>query len=234
MKHLLALAVLMLATSVWADSPAQIAADYREKAATALLKVNATLEKATVPLIADLVKSGDTANADQLREQMKAKAAGEPVAAPLVGIAALFKSYDAARLKALEPAQKAAISRIDAMLSSSEGKKLEVVTELGKVREEIEAGKIGETTAFPRRWNYFAEEKGSPVATMEIKMDGTWTLDIRSNGKKEIGTWKEGKTPQILSLTYNNSTWDMIMTGPTATMYRPDSGKRFLKAIGFR
>ena len=60
-------AALIFASSAFADTPAQIAADYHNKAAAALRKVNDTLEKATVPLIADLVKAGDTDGADILR-----------------------------------------------------------------------------------------------------------------------------------------------------------------------
>ncbi len=142
MKNFLAALLLLLATSALAESPGQITADYRRQAAAALTKVNDTLEKATVPLIAEFVKAGDTSSADALRDQMKAKAAGESVKKPYASAVALFTSYDAARSKALEPAQKAAITRIEAALASSEGKKLEVVTELGKVRAEIESGKV--------------------------------------------------------------------------------------------
>lgn len=59
--HLLLLAAT--ATVRAADTPAAILADYHAKAAAALAKINATLEKATVPLIAALVKAGDTAGA---------------------------------------------------------------------------------------------------------------------------------------------------------------------------
>lgn len=125
-----------------ADSPASISVDYREKSAAALEKVNSTLEKAVVTIIAELVKAGDTADADEVKAQLKAKQSGEPVVKPHTKVANLFTLYDAARLKALEPAQKAAVARIDAMLAGSDGKKLDVVAELGKVRAEIEAGKM--------------------------------------------------------------------------------------------
>lgn len=141
MKHLL-LAVLLLASfsSAFADTPAKIAEDYRKQAAVALIKLNETLEKATTPLIAKLVASGDTAGADTLAEQLKAKLAGEPAATPHASATLLFAQYDQARAKALEPVQKASIARIETLLKSTSGTlKLETITELSKVRAEIEA-----------------------------------------------------------------------------------------------
>ena len=77
MNHhrLLLLASLLLVSfsSALADTPAKIAEDYRKAAAAALTKLNVTLEQSTVPLIAALVKAGDTAGAEELQEQLKAK-----------------------------------------------------------------------------------------------------------------------------------------------------------------
>ncbi len=144
MSHRFFLSLLLLlaalSTAVLADTPAKIAEDYQKAAASAVAKLNETLEKATTPLIAALIKAGDTAGAEQLTAQLKAKTAGEPVPTPQASATLLFAQYDQARGKALEPAQKAAVSRIDAMLSGKEGKDLATVTELGKVRAEIEAG----------------------------------------------------------------------------------------------
>ncbi|MHC5879778.1 hypothetical protein ACYT69_12710, partial [Streptococcus pyogenes] len=78
----------------------------------------------------DLIKAGDTAGADTLKAQLKEKQAGEPVTLPHAKAAELFKLYDAARAKALDPAQKSAIARIDAVLASSDVKKLETVEAL--------------------------------------------------------------------------------------------------------
>ena len=143
--HLLTLAALAAITTIAvADSPDAILKDYREKAAPAIFKVNETLEKAAVPLVAALVKSGNTTGAAELQEQLKTKMAGEPVIKPQPSAVSLFKSYDAARAKALDPAQKAAVTRIETILASSDGKKMDIVTELGKVRAEIEAGKAVE------------------------------------------------------------------------------------------
>ena len=143
MKHLLLALLLVSISSALADTPAQISADYRKAAATALTKLNDTLEKAATPLIAKLITSGDTAGAEQLGAQLKAKLAGEPVPTPQASATLLFAQYDQARLNALEPVQKASIARIDGMLkNTANASKLETVTELGRVRSEIEAGNV--------------------------------------------------------------------------------------------
>ncbi|MCF7790301.1 MAG: hypothetical protein K9N47_29550 [Prosthecobacter sp.] len=69
MKYLLIAALLLASFSATlADTPAQIAADYRKQAATALVKLKETLEKATAPLVVAQVKAGNIAGADELRE----------------------------------------------------------------------------------------------------------------------------------------------------------------------
>ncbi len=146
MKHLLLALLLVSFSSALADTPAKIVEDYRKAAAAAVTKLNETLEQAATPLIAKLVTSGDTSGAEQLAAQLKAKLAGEPVTTPQASATLLFAQYDQARAKALEPAQKAGISRIETMLKPGAGSpKLELVTELGKVRAEIEAGNSATT-----------------------------------------------------------------------------------------
>lgn len=194
MKYLLAVLLLGITTATLADSPAQITTDYRKQASAAIAKVNDTLEKATVPLVAALLKAGDTEGAEILREQMKSKIDGDPVIKPHASAVALFSSYDTARLKAVESAQKAAIARIDSMLASSEGKKMEVLTELGKVRAEVEAGQVGAATAAPgndqlyigKSWytkpgsEYHFNKDGTGYRLQKGDYDGkvpfTWTL----------------------------------------------------------
>jgi hypothetical protein len=229
----LILAALFTVTAL-AETTDQIAADYRAKAKTALEKVNSTLEKATVPIIAELVKAGDTTGADEVKTQLKAKQEGEPVMKPHAKAASLFALYDAARLKALEPIQQATIRKLDAVLSGPDGKKLEMVDAVKVVRAEVEAGRVAkpnEKAPFPLRWSYHTSPDAPPVASMELRMDGTWTLNIISKGKKEEGTWVMGKNKKIITLTYQGSSWDMVIEGKTAEMYRPDSGKRWLLAI---
>ena len=79
------------AISALAETPEQIASDYRRQAAQAVGRLNQSLEKAATPLIAKLVAGGDTDGADKLATQLKAKLA---VSAPLVtpaGVAVLTK-----------------------------------------------------------------------------------------------------------------------------------------------
>ncbi len=145
MKQLL-LALLLVSfasTAALADSPEAILKDYRKQATQAVERLNQSLEKAGTPLITKLVSSGDTAGAELLTSQMKAKIAGEFVPSPQASAAQLFSLYDDARAKALAPVQKSGIARIDSLLKTAGGAKLETVTELGKVRAEIEAGKVG-------------------------------------------------------------------------------------------
>jgi len=247
MKHLL-LATLLLASfsSGLADTPAKIAEDYRKAAAAALVKVNETLEKATVPLIADLVKAGDTAGADELRAQLRTKLAGEPLLKPQASAANLFKLYDAARVKALDSAQKAAVARIEAMLSSREGEKLEVVTELSKVRAEVEAGKAAPAPPdVPMAWNYYTGvDKSRLVGELLLSADGTLSLNtlkadgtpfMVGNPKKPAGNsgrWERTKT-NVLKITLippgESEEFDMVITGKNAVMKRA-VGDRFLTA----
>jgi len=224
-------AALVFASSAFADTPAQIAADYHNKAAAALQKVNDTLEKATVPLIADLVKAGDTDGADILRAQMKAKVAGEPVLKPQASAKDLFKSYDAARVKALEPAMRAAIARIDAMLASSDGKKLDVVTQLGKVRTEIEAGKpamIPAPTGLFKEWTYHMNATTEHVSGRIIfEKGGILKLDFSND--QSSGTWKKAQEPDTYETNVRGEKGLLKITGQTAEWKR-DVGVRYLKA----
>jgi len=226
--------LLLLASAAMADSPAQIAADYRKAADTALSKVNATLEKATVPLVASLVKTGDTAGAEELQSQLKAKIAGEPVAKPQASAIVLFKSYDVARAKAIEPAQKAAVARIDLMLASSEGKKLDVVSSLGKVREEVEGGKVDAASleeSLPVKWSYHMKPDIGPSGTMIFNPKGDIELWITGRKNATYGTWKKAKIAGQYTISMGGDTFTMIVTGTTAEMDMPQVGKRYLKAV---
>ncbi|MBE2285006.1 MAG: hypothetical protein IAE77_16210 [Prosthecobacter sp.] len=222
---------LIFVSSAFADTPAQIAADYHSKAAAALQKVNDTLEKATVPLIADLVKSGDTDGADLLRTQMKSKVGGDPVLKPQARAKDLFKNYDAARVKALEPAKKAAIARIDAMLASSEGKKLDVLTALNKVRAEIEAGKPAmdpTSTGLARQWTYHMNATTDRVSGMIIfEKGGVLKLDFPNN--QDSGTWKKTQEPDTYETNVRGEKGLLKVTGQTAEWKR-EVGIRYLRA----
>lgn len=226
---LLTLAVFT-ATLTLADTPAAISADYREKVTAALEKVNATLEKATVPILADLVKAGDTAGADEVKAQLKAKQDGEPVMKPHAKAAHLFTLYDAARLKALDPHQKAAVARIDAVLASSDGKKLDVVEELGKVRAEVEAGRVvaNSSKEFPLQWTYHLEPTMRPSGQVDFQPNGSFLLKIAGRQPNE-GKWKKSKDGSI-KITLGSETFPMVVTNNQAVM-EMSIGKRYLKAI---
>lgn len=227
---LAALAAFIAPTA--AETPDAILTDYRAKAAPALDKVNATLENATVPIIADLVKAGDTAGAEELKAQLQAKQSGDPVMKPHAKAASLFTLYDAARIKALDPAQKAAVSRIDTLLAGSAGKKLEIVEALGKVRAEIEAGKIeGTAPIIPIEWTYHGSPTSTAnIATVKFLPDGKWEMNEPSG--KTVGKWKSNSKGDKVTITLQDSTWDVAIEGTLATVKRPDVGTRYLRVKG--
>lgn len=232
MKTLLTItlaAVLTAAATFAADTPEQIAADYREKSAAAIKRINETLEKAAVPIVADLVKKGDTAGAEAVQAQLKELMAGELVMTPHPSIVALTSSYSKARLAALEPVQKSAISRIDALLATSEGKKMDVVSALGKVKEEVEAGKPQPPTdSLPTQWSYHLQPNIRPSGSLEFQKNGTFELKIAGR-KPDQGKWKRSKTGGYM-LTLGDETFPMIVTDNEAVL-EMSIGKRYLKVI---
>ena len=84
------LAVIFVTTAAFADTPAQIIADYRRNAAQAISGVNQTLEKSVVQITANLLKAGDTKGVELITEQLKEKLSGETVKKPLPSVMALF------------------------------------------------------------------------------------------------------------------------------------------------
>lgn len=224
----LLLALVAITTATLADTPDAILTDYRAKAAPALEKVNTTLEKATVPIIADLVKTGDTTGADEVKAQLKAKQDGEPVAKPHAKAASLFALYDSARLKALEPAQAAAIRRIEALLASSDGKKLEIVDAAKNVRAEIEAGKMVNPKAMPIEWTYHQTADGKPDANIKLKPDGVFEIDDGQGIK--TGSWKASRKGSLLTINLNNNTWNVTVKDGLGTIQR-EVGTRYMRPV---
>ena len=231
MKQLL-LALLLVsfaATSALADSPDAILKDYRKAAAQALERVNQSLEKAATPLITKLVSSGDTAGAEELTSQLKAKLAGEPVSAPQASTVQLFALYDDARAKALAPVQKSSIARIESLLKTAGGAKLEMVTELGKAREEIEAGSILSEMPFPEKWTYHRTPTSPVMAEVLFSRDGKWKIvEIPSNKETESGTWTKKTGRNMVDLIFQGTTWKMTFDKKSGVIDRPDTGKRFI------
>ncbi len=208
MKPLLLSLLLALfsTTCVLADSPEAILKDYQKQSAAALTKLNGTLEQSATPLIATLIKAGDTAAAEQLTAQLKAKLAGEPVPTPQASATLLFAQYDQARDKALEPVRKAGITRIDALLSGKEGKNLDTVTELGKVRAEIEGGKAGAAsdTSLPVEWVYKHSPTDRVDATIWLNPGSKFLMIDKDNVRKEAGTWSRAADKDTLNIQLEN------------------------------
>jgi len=228
MKTLSILLLALVTVTALAETPDQIAADYRAKAKTALEKVNATLERATVPIIADLVKTGDTAGADEVKAQLKAKQDGEPVAKPHAKAANLFTLYDAARLRALDPIQQATIRKLDAVLAAADGKKLEVVDAVKTVRAEVEAGKIVDPKAIPVEWTYHQTPTGKADAKIKLKPDGTFEIDDGQG--VQSGKWKASKKGTALTIELAENTWSVIVKDGLGTIQR-EVGTRYMRPV---
>lgn len=231
-RPLLLALVASFSTLHAADTPAAILADYRAKAEPAIAKVNDTLEKAVVPILADLVKTGDTTGADQVKTQLKAKQDGEPVAQPHAKVAQLFALYDAARLRALDPVQQATIRRLDAVLASADGKKLEIVDAVKAVRAEVEAGKIVDPKAIPVEWTYHGTPTSTTnIATVKFQPDGQWEM-VEATGQKTTGVWKSNTKGDKITIQLADSVWKATINGNLATVDRPDVGTRYLRVKG--
>ena len=230
MKHLL-LALLLASFasfSAFADSPEAIAKDYRKQADKAVERVNFSLKTATTTLITKLVSSGDTAGAEELTAQLKEKLAGEPVPSPQASAVQLFSLYDDARAKALAPVQKSSIARIDSLLKTAGGAKLETVTELGKVREEIEAGKVVDPKAIPVEWTYRATPTGPPMTNVFFEPNGTARTE--GGGESKTGTWKMTKKG-VLNVTWPKYSWVVTIKEDYAELVSPPTALRYLVPV---
>ena len=247
MKHLLLVLLLAVtAASALADSPEAILKDYRKAAQQAVARLNQSLEKTTTPMITKLVVSGDTAGAEQLTSQMKAKMMGEPVPMPQASAVELFALYDDARAKALAPVSKASIARIESLLKSAGGAKLEIVNELGKVRAEIEAGNVNEASTFTKAdfrkhlkqnkiaksWGYYYDPSFTrKFGTLLLNEDGTLVLN---SGSSLAGTWMPTSDPTVLALEIKDSEkgvlekTEITFKGNEVIIKRPN-GIRYLK-----
>ena len=246
MKHLLLLSLLLATFSTaLADSPEAILKDYRKQATQALERINQSLEKAATPLITKLVQQGDSGGADLLTHQFRAKIAGEAVAAPQASAVQLFALYDDARAKALAPVQKAGIARVDSLLKIAGGAKIEVVTELSKVRAEIEAGEIDPAATLtkadyrsflkqnkiPQNWGYYYDADFTrKYGTLVLHEDGTLVLNSGGSWK---GTWVPTSNPMILTAEIREGDKpveksEILIKGKESTIKRP-VGLRYLK-----
>lgn len=122
---------------------------------------------------------------------------------------------------------------------------MDAVTELGKVRAEIEAGKI--VPAVPpaeivksylrnnkisKKWGYYSSPQfATRLGTIYLNEDGTLSIDAASPG---TGTWTPTGDPAVLALDIQNAAkipekTEMNIKGDEATLKRV-SGMRYLKA----
>jgi hypothetical protein len=237
MKHrLLLAAALLLATSALADSPDAILKDYRTRAAQAVERLNFSLKNTATPLITKLVSSGDTDGAALLTSQLKDKLAGEPVPTPQASAAPLFSLYDEARTKALAPVQKSSIARIESMLKTAGGPKLETITELGKVRAEIEAGKVFTVASLaaniPMDWTYHTSSDRQKYSG-DLKLNADGSLTLSNADQSTVGKWEITSKPNVLKVFLNTTGGVekclMKINGAEAELERP-IGTRYLKA----
>ncbi|MFC5457676.1 hypothetical protein [Prosthecobacter fluviatilis] len=234
MKRLLLRATLLLVTvsTVLADTPAIIAADYHLQSAQAVQRVNEKLEQSAAPLAARLLQQGDAAGAQQITQEVRAKTAGELVRSQNAGLMKLFVQYDQARAKAIAVVQKASIARIDAMLQTPAGAKLDTLAALGKLRTEIDADTPVTAAPLPLRWTYHRNAASPSMGDLIFNPDGTWSL-IDADPKSRYGTQRGGWVQagkNSLHLTWKGAVWKMTYDDKSGTIDRPDIGKRHLKA----
>ena len=209
MKHLFtAFLLAFTAAAALADSPEAILKDYRKAALQAVARLNQSLEKTATPMITKLVASGDTAGAELLASQIKEKQAGDPVPNPQASAVQLFALYDDARAKALAPVQKSSIARIESLLKTAGGSKLETVTELGKARAEIEAGKAFSANDLPVEWTYRSSPTSPPISKVFFERDGNARMEAGPDS--QTGTW-EWKRRGVFIANMSNDTWTITM-----------------------
>lgn len=231
MKSLiLLLATIALSAQLFAQNAAtDILKDYQQKSEQALVRINQTLEKQGAELAAKLVASGDTNGADELSKQIKDKIAGTPVANPHSAAVLLFRQYDAARVTALKPIQATSITKIEAVLKTSAGKKMETVLELGRIRRAIESGVQVSQSSFPEVWTYHMSENGAAVGDATFAPDGTFDLYDYKDQASQTGKWESTADPNVVKISYKNMEWKVVSTGEKAVIERPDVGLRYLR-----
>ncbi len=199
MKTLALILAALVTITAFAETPDQIAADYRAKAQQATERLNKTLDTEAAKISATLLALGDAAAVDALAEQVKAKQAGEAVATPVPQAVQLFTAYDAARVKALAPVSDSTLRRIEATLASSEGKKTEIVAELAKLKVNVMAGRISDLdSAPPPHWTFHRTRGGPSDGSVVFGPKGDVTF-ISKVGNKSTGTWTKTKPDTIVA-----------------------------------
>ena len=243
-QRLLALLLVSFTASIsaLADGPEAILKDYRKQAFLAVERLNQSLERAGAPLISKLIKDGDAGGAEQLTKEIRAKIADEAVPSPHASAVQLFTLYDDARAKALAPIQKASIARIESEMKTAGGPKLETLTELKKVREEIESGVINQgppqsvlrtflrKNKIAEKWGFFlSPQYPTRYGTLHLNDDGTVAIDAAS---PVSGTWKPTSDPTVLAVELKEGTKpaekaEMTIKGKDAVIKAPSRALYF-------
>ncbi|MFZ2276765.1 MAG: hypothetical protein WAW39_03155, partial [Prosthecobacter sp.] len=136
----------------------------------------------------------------------------------------------------LAPVQKSCIARIDSLLKTAGGAKLETVTELGKVRAEIEAGKVFPIASLaaniPMEWTYH-NSPDRQVNNGDMKLNADGSLTLGNANQSTSGKWEITSKPNVLKVVLNTTggveKCQMTINGTEAELKRP-IGTRYLKA----
>lgn len=230
MKTLALILAALVTVTAFAETPEQIAADYRAKAKTALERLNKTLDTEAAKISATLLALGDSAAVNALAEQVKAKQAGdEAVANPVPQAVQLFTAYDAARVKALAPVSDSTLRRIEATLASSDGKKTEIVAELAKLKTDVLSGRVPpEAPKVPIEWTYHQTPTGKADAAIRLNPDGVFTLNDGLETK--TGKWKAYRKGAALVITLDKDEWEVSIKDGLGTIKR-DVGIRYMRPV---
>ncbi len=227
--HILTLAAIAALTTLGlGDSPDAILKDYRKQATQATQRLNETLEKQSAPIITSLIRKGDTAGAEAVTAQVKAKLAGEPIAAPHVAIAALLAQYDGARATALQPVQKTSLARLDSLLNVSGVPKVADLEAITQAKTEIEAAKTGNASKISVAWTYHKTPTSVAMAKVFFETDGK--LRVEDGAENPTGTWQMEKNG-TLSAKLPKDTWMVAIKKDFAELDSKIVGRRFLIPI---
>ena len=218
----------VIATSAIAQTtPATIRADFDEKSAPITKKFNDTLMKQGTVIAAELVSKGDTSGAAVVSDQLAKKTTTGFVGQPHASLATLWTQYDLAYQKALKPIQDASIAKIEAALKTSAGRDLATIKELGKLRAEIEAGRLLPMAdpKMPKTWSYHVSPDARETAWFRLQPEGV--LEWHDSNAIKRGTWTP--KPNGVLIDFEKEHWDVTMTGKTATIEGRSVGTRYLK-----
>lgn len=227
MKSLVVLLAMIAANALAQSTPAAIRADFQSKIAPIDKKLNDTLLKQGAAIASELVTKGDSTGASIVSGQLAEKTSSGLVKSPHPSLVTLFAQYDFARQNALKPIQDASIAKIDALLKTSASKDIAVVTELAKVRAEIETGRHVVTVdpKMPTTWSYHVSPDSKGTAWLRLLPEGK--LEWHDSLAVKSGTWKP--KPNGVLIQFENEHWDVTMDGKTATIEGRSVGTRYLK-----